>query len=99
MKMSDLNQVELLAPARDLLCGRAAIDSGADAVYIGGPSFGARQNAGNSIDDIAQLCAYAHQFGVKIYVTINTILTDEELSQAELLMWQLYEVGVDAFIV
>lgn len=99
MKMSDLNQVELLAPARDLLCGRVAIDSGADAVYIGGPSFGARQNAGNSIDDIAQLCTYAHQFGVKIYVTINTILTDEELSQAELLMWQLYEVGVDAFIV
>ncbi len=91
--------IELLAPARDLECGLAAIDAGADAVYIGGPAFGARVNAGNSIDDIARLCDYAHQFRSKIHVTLNTILSDQELSEALVLIDDLYRVGVDALII
>ncbi len=92
-------RIELLAPARNLECGLEAIKHGADAVYIGGPSFGARSAAGNSVDDIAQLCQYAHLFGARIYVTLNTILWDEELKQAEQLIWELYNIDVDALIV
>ena len=88
----------MLAPARDLACGLAAIDSGADAVYIGGPSFGARVNAGNSLEDIRQLCNYAHEFGAKVHVALNTILTDEELKQARELAFRLYDAGADALI-
>ncbi len=91
--------IELLAPARNLECGRAAIDHGADAVYIGAPRFGARAAAGNSVDDIASLCNYAHPYGVRIYATLNTILYDQELEEAEALVWALYRAGVDALIV
>ncbi len=94
-----MTKIELLAPARDLQVGKAAIDSGADAVYIGAPMFGARQAAGNTIEDIAALCQYAHTFDVRVWVTLNTILTDNELPQAERLAWQLYEVGVDGLII
>ncbi|MCR4764773.1 MAG: U32 family peptidase [Bacteroidaceae bacterium] len=91
--------IELLAPAKNLECGLAAIDHGADAVYIGAPKFGARAAAGNSIDDIAQLVEYAHLFNVRIYVTLNTILDDHELAETERLIWELYKVHVDALIV
>ena len=94
-----MTSIELLSPARDLECGIAAIDHGADAVYIGAPKFGARAAAGNSVEDIAQLCAYAHQFQAKVYVTLNTILYEDELEPARLLAWELYRAGVDAFIV
>ncbi len=89
---------ELLSPARNLECGIAAVDHGADAVYIGAPRFGARAAAGNSVEDIQRLCDYAHQFGVKIYATLNTLLRPEELEQARLIAWDLYHAGVDAFI-
>ena len=91
--------IELLAPARDLACGIAAVDSGADAVYIGGPGFGARANAGNSVEDIKKLCDYAHIFRVKIHVTLNTILTDSELSEARDLAFRLCDAGADALII
>lgn len=91
--------LELLAPAKDLACGMAAVDHGADAVYIGAQRFGARAAAGNSVDDIRQLCDYAHPFGVKVYVTVNTILFDDELETTEQLVHQLYEAGVDAILV
>ena len=91
--------IELLAPARDAECGIEAIRHGADAVYIGGPSFGARQAAGNSIEDIQRLCEFAHLFGARIYVTLNTILWDSELEAAEQMVWELYRAGVDALIV
>lgn len=91
--------VELLAPARDYEVGIAAIDSGADAIYIGAPKYSARQAAGNSIDDIARMCQYAHKFNVKVLVALNTILTDDELRGAEDMVWQLYNAGVDALIV
>lgn len=91
--------IELLSPAKDLACGIEAINHGADAVYIGAPKFGARAAAGNTIDDIRQLCEYAHLFGVRIYVALNTILKEEELVEAEQLIWQLYRVGTDALIV
>lgn len=90
--------LELLAPARSADVGIAAIQHGADAVYIGGPGFGARAAAGNSVNDIARLCDYAHIFGAKVYVTLNTILYDEELAEAEDLVRQLDGVGVDALI-
>ena len=77
----------------------AAVDHGADAVYIGAARFGARAAAGNSVDDIARLVDYAHQFRVKVYVTVNTILKDEELADTERLVWELYRAGVDALIV
>lgn len=92
-------RIELLAPARNLECGMAAIDHGADAVYIGAMQFGARAAAGNSVEDIAQLCEYAHRFGAKVDVTLNTILYDDELPLVEKLIWELYNVGVDALIV
>ena len=94
-----MKHVELLAPARNLECGKAAIDHGADAVYIGAARFGARAAAGNSVQDIASLCQYARPFGVKVYVTVNTLLYDDELAETERLIWQLYEAGVDALIV
>lgn len=91
-------QIELLAPARNLETGIEALRHGADAVYIGGPAFGARSAAGNSVDDIRQLCAYAHTFGARVYVTINTILYDEEIPEVEMLVCELYDAGVDALI-
>ena len=94
-----LTKLELLAPAKDLECGIAAVDHGADAVYIGAPRFGARVAAGNSVDDIRQLCRYAHPFGVKVFVTINTLLHDNELKEAQDLIWQVYEAGADAALV
>ena len=77
-----MRELELLAPARNADIGIAAIDCGADAVYIAGPRFGARQAAGNSIEDIAGLCRYAHRFGARIFVTLNTIIYDGELARA-----------------
>lgn len=94
-----MTPLELLAPAKNLACGIAAIDHGADAVYIGAPKFGARAAVGNSIDDIRQLCEYAHPYGVKIYVTLNTIVYDDELDEVRRLIDQLAEVGVDAILV
>lgn len=91
--------IELLAPAREIEHGFEAIKYGADAVYIGGPSFSARSAAGNSLEDIARLVEFAHVYGVRIYVALNTILTDEELAKAEKLAWDLYNVGVDALII
>ncbi|MGC9523265.1 MAG: peptidase U32 family protein [Anaerolineae bacterium] len=90
---------ELLAPARDSACGRAAIDAGADAVYIGAPQFGARANAGNDLSEIAELTNYAHTYWARVYVTVNTLLYDEEIPQAVSLMWDLYGIGVDGIIV
>ena len=92
-------KIELLAPAKNLECGIAAIDHGADAVYIGAPRFGARAAAGNSLEDIAELVKYAHLYNVRIYVTLNTILKDEELKDTESMIWDLYRAGVDALIV
>ena len=94
-----MTPLELLAPAKNLECGIAAIDHGADAVYIGAPRFGARAAAGNSIDDIRQLCDYAHPFGVKVYVTVNTILYDDELEATRQLLHELETAGVDAVLV
>ena len=91
--------IELLAPAKNLECGLAAVDHGADAVYIGAPRFGARAAAGNSLEDIARLVEYAHVYGVRVYVTVNTILKDEELAETERLIHDLYRIGVDALIV
>lgn len=94
-----MTSLELLAPAKNLECGIAAIDHGADAVYIGAQRFGARAAAGNSIDDIRQLCQYAHRYDAKVFVTVNTIIYDEELDATQQLIQQLYEVGVDAILV
>lgn len=94
-----IREIELLAPAKNLECGMAAIDHGADAVYIGADSFGARVAAGNSIEDIEQLCHYAHQYNVKVYVTINTIIYDDEIDRVESLIRQLQDIGVDAILV
>ena len=88
-----------MAPARDLEVGKAAIDAGADAVYIGAPEFGARQAASNSIDDIAALVKYAHRFGAQVLVTLNTLLHDDEFPRACALAHDLYKVGVDALII
>lgn len=92
-------KIELLAPARNLECGIEAVNHGADAVYIGAPKFGARAAATNSMDDIGRLTDYAHLYGVRIYVTVNTILKDEELKETEAMIWKLYRRGVDALIV
>lgn len=91
--------LELLAPAKDLTTGQAALLHGADAVYIGAPKYGARSAVGNSIEDIAKLSAFAHQFRSKVYVTVNTLLFDEECSEAEAMLWECYAAGVDAFII
>ena len=93
------NRLELLAPAKNADYGIEAIRHGADAVYIGGPAFGARATAGNSVEDIARLCTYAHQYHAQVFVALNTILMDNELADAEKLIWQLYDAGVDALIV
>ena len=92
-------KIELLAPAKNLECGIAAIDHGADAVYIGAPNFGARAAAVNSLEDIAALVEYAHLYNARIYVTVNTILKDEELQETEKMIWALFRAGVDALIV
>ena len=94
-----MTSLELLAPAKNLECGIAAIDHGADAVYIGASRFGARSAAGNSIEDIRQLCDYARPFGVKVYVTVNTILYDEELDDTRQLLQDLQAAGVSAILV
>jgi len=94
-----VTNLELLAPARNLECGKAAIDHGADAVYIGAEHFGARAAAGNSVDDIAELCRYAHRYAAKVYVTVNTIVYDKELSATRNLIDSLEDAGVDAIIV
>ena len=94
-----MRALELLAPAKNLEYGIAAIDHGADAVYIGASHFGARAAVGNSVEDIRKLCDYAHPFGVKVYVTVNTIIYDEELDQVRLLLQELNDAGVDAILV
>lgn len=97
--MGKVRKIELLSPAKDLNCGIEAVNHGADAVYIGAPKFGARAAAGNSLEDIRTLCDYAHQFGVRVYVALNTILKEDELEEAQRLVWSLYEAGTDALIV
>src|SRR5512136_2722016 len=92
-------RIELLAPARDLACGMAAINCGADAVYIGAPRFGARAAAGNSLTDLEALVSYAHTYWAKVYITLNTILRDDELPDALRLTSQLYDMGVDGLII
>lgn len=96
--IKDNFKIELLAPAKNKECAIAAINAGADAVYIGADSFGARKKAGNSLEDIKDIVDYAHKFLVKIYVTLNTIIFDDELSAVEKLVWDLYKIGVDAII-
>ena len=96
---TERRNLELLAPARTADIGIAAIDCGADAVYIAGPAFGARQAAGNPVDDIRRLCSYAHRFGARIYVTFNTLVFEEEIPQARRLLQELQDAGVDALIV
>ena len=97
--MTPSTHISLLAPARDLEVGIAAIQAGADAVYIGAPEFGARQAAGNSLEDIAELVLYAHRFGAQVLVTLNTLLHDDEYPRACALAHELYKVGVDALII
>ncbi|PXY42974.1 peptidase U32 family protein [Flavobacterium hydrophilum] len=92
-------KIEILAPARDLIGGMAAINSGADAVYIGAPQFGARSNANNSIEDVAALVKYAHLFNAQVFVVMNTILYDNELETCRSMIWELYDIGVDALII
>lgn len=94
-----LSALELLSPARDADTGIAAIDHGADAVYIGGPAFGARQAAGNSLDDIARLCDYAHRFHARVFLALNTLFTDKELPSARSLAFDAAKAGVDVLIV
>jgi putative protease len=92
-------KIEILAPAKDLLHGMAAINSGADAVYIGAPQFGARSNAHNSMEDVAALVQYAHLYNAQVFVVINTILYDNELETCRQMIWELYHIGVDALII
>ena len=99
IKNRDIQTLELLAPAKNLDCGIAAIDHGADAVYIGADHFGARAAAGNSTDDIARLCSYAHQFGARVYVTVNTIVYDNEIDSVRRLLKRIGEAGADAILV
>lgn len=94
-----MRRIELLGPAKDVQCGITAIRCGADAVYIGAQKFGARQAAGNSVEEIKQVVDFAHQYYCKVYVALNTLLYDDELLQAEKLIHQLYAVGVDGLIV
>lgn len=94
-----MRKLELLAPAKNLECGKAAIDHGADAVYIGAAKFGARASAGNSLDDIRELCLYAHQYDAKVYVTVNTIVYQDELEDTRALLRALTEMRVDALLV
>ena len=94
-----MNRIELLLPAKDLSTGKTAINHGADAVYVGASAFGARQAAGNSIQDIEELVRYAHLYGSKVHVTVNTVLFDNELEGARKLLWELYNIGVDAVLI
>ena len=94
-----MRHLELLAPAKNLECGIAAIDHGADAVYIGAPHFGARAAAGNSVEDIRTLCLHAHQFSARVYVTVNTIIYDDEIETTRQLLCDLSDAGVDAVLV
>lgn len=96
---SFMSEIELLAPAKNIECAMAAITHGADAVYIGGPSFGARAAAGNSFEDLEQLVRFAHPYHAKVMVTLNTILTDRELEEAEQQVKRYYSMGIDALIV
>ncbi|TVK99614.1 protease [Shewanella algae] len=98
MQLAD-NKLELMAPAKNADFGIEAIRHGADAVYIGGPAFGARHTAGNSVEDIARLCEFAHRYHAQVFVTFNTILLDDELEEAKRLIWAVYEAGADAIIV
>lgn len=91
--------LELLAPARDADTGIAAVDHGADAIYIGASQFGAGKQAGNSLQELSRLIAYAHRFKARVYVTLNTLLYDNELEAAHKLIWELYQLGADALIV
>ena len=93
-----MRKIELLAPAKNIECGIAAIDHGADAVYIGANNFGARHAAGNSIDDISQLCEYAHQFNVKVYATVNTVIYENEIVSAIETIRSLHKAGIDAIL-
>ena len=95
----NVKKIELLSPAKDAEVGMAAINHGADAVYIGGPSFGAREKASNSIADIERLCRHAALFDAKVYVTLNTLLYENELERARQLVYDCWNVGVDAVIV
>ena len=95
----DRHTLELLAPAKNADFGIEAILHGADAVYIGGPAFGARANAGNSIEDIARLVEFAHRYRARVFVTLNTLLHDDEIEAARRVAWQVYEAGADALIV
>lgn len=99
VKGSEPRPLQLLAPARDADTAIVAIDHGADAVYMGAPSHGARAAAANSIDDIRRACLYAHQYNARIYVTVNTIIYDDELDDVRRMVWELYRAGVDALIV
>ena len=92
-------KIELLSPAKNLECGIEGINHGADAVYIGAPKFSARGAANSTISDIEQLTKYAHKFGAKVHIALNTILTDEELEEANRMIPNLYQVGVDALII
>ena len=94
-----MRQIELLSPAKNLQVGIAAINHGADAVYIGGPAFGARSAATNSLDDISELIQYAHQFKVKVYVAFNTLLYSNELERAVEIAHKLYDIHADALII
>ncbi|MDP4205924.1 MAG: collagenase-like protease, partial [Bacteroidota bacterium] len=91
-----MRQLELLIPARNLESGIQAINHGADALYIGSPRFGARSAVGNPVSDIEMLTKYAHQYNSRVYITLNTILFDHELEDAQKLIWELYEAGADA---
>lgn len=93
-----MTELELLAPAKNLECGIAAIDHGADAVYIGAPRFGARAAAANSLEDIKKLCDYAHQFRAKVHVTVNTIIYENEMEDTLKMIAELDRIGVDALL-
>ena len=99
MSLAARHPLELLAPAKTADIGIEAVNHGADAIYIGGPSFGARANASNSVQDIARLVQHAHRYHAKVFTTINTILRDDELEGARKQIWELYDAGVDALIV
>jgi len=92
-------RLELLAPAKDVACGQAAIDCGADAVYIGAARFSAREHAGNSVEEIQALCEYAHRYWARVYVAVNTLLRDDELDDAVQVIWDVYRAGADAVII
>lgn len=94
-----MRPIELLAPAKTADIGIEAIKHGADAVYIGASAWGARAAAGNSVEDIERLVAFAHLYKAKVYVTVNTLIFDEEMQEVERLIWQLHDIGVDALIV